>query len=231
MAKQKAAKLDEGAQDPVVMLGVLSALETDSSMSQRKLSQHLGIALGLANAYIRRCVRKGLIKVSEVPMQRYAYYLTPTGFSEKARLTSEYLNWSLEFFRRARREATDLFTEARDRGMTRFVLIGGGDFAEVACLSAIDADVEVVGVVDINAATEHCAGRPVFRSISAMKEQLCGQKSVHGVMIAQAGQSGEILELLRQTMTTLGIALEPRNIILPKVLKMNLPPLMDKVGA
>ena len=93
-------------------MGVLSAVESDAQVTQRKLSSELGIALGLANLYLKRCVRKGWIKIGQVPMRRYAYYLTPQGFTEKARLTGEYLSWNLEFFRRARRQSTELFVEA-----------------------------------------------------------------------------------------------------------------------
>ena len=45
---------------------------------------------------------KGLVKMSQVPLNRYAYYLTPQGFAEKSRLTAEYLSVSFNFFRRAR---------------------------------------------------------------------------------------------------------------------------------
>ena len=75
--------------NPGIVLSVLTSIERDSTITQRKLANELGIALGLANAYLRRCVRKGLIKMSQVPLNRYAYYLTPQGFSEKSRLTAE----------------------------------------------------------------------------------------------------------------------------------------------
>ena len=54
---------DEGPKDTAITLGVLSAVERDSAITQRSLSSELGIALGLANAYLKRCVRKGWSKV------------------------------------------------------------------------------------------------------------------------------------------------------------------------
>ncbi|MGL4729464.1 MAG: winged helix-turn-helix transcriptional regulator, partial [Bosea sp. (in: a-proteobacteria)] len=74
--------------------GLLASVEREAHVSQRKLASELGVALGLVNTYIKRCVKKGLIKVQEVPSRRYAYYLTPHGFAEKSRLTAEYLSWS-----------------------------------------------------------------------------------------------------------------------------------------
>ena len=64
-----------------IVLSVLDVVERDPSVTQRSVARELGIALGLANAYLKRCVRKGLIKVSQVPRRRYAYYLTPQGFA------------------------------------------------------------------------------------------------------------------------------------------------------
>lgn len=72
-------------------LGVLTAAEAQDGISQRTLAADLGVAVGLVNAYVKRCVRKGLLKVSQVPARRYRYYLTPAGFAEKAKLTGEYL--------------------------------------------------------------------------------------------------------------------------------------------
>ena len=135
------------AEDTGVMLGLLSAVERDSAVTQRHLAIELGIALGLANAYLRRCVRKGLIKVSEVPRRRYAYYLTPQGFAEKSRLTATYLSDSFSFFRLARAQCAELFVLAAARGQRRLALIGHGDLAEIASLVAREHPVEIVGVI------------------------------------------------------------------------------------
>jgi DNA-binding MarR family transcriptional regulator len=130
-----------------IVLGVLDAVERDPSVTQRSVARELGIALGLANAYLRRCVRKGLIKVSEVPRRRYAYYLTPQGFAEKSRLTATYLSDSFSFFRKARTQCADLFALAAARGQRRLALLGRGDLAEIASLVAREHPVEIVGVI------------------------------------------------------------------------------------
>jgi DNA-binding MarR family transcriptional regulator len=130
-----------------IVLGVLDAVERDPSVTQRSVARELGIALGLANAYLRRCVRKGLIKVSEVPRRRYAYYLTPQGFAEKSRLTATYLSDSFSFFRKARTQCADLFALAAARGQRRLALFGHGDLAEIASLVAREHPVEIVTVI------------------------------------------------------------------------------------
>ncbi|HUZ73552.1 MAG TPA: winged helix-turn-helix domain-containing protein, partial [Stellaceae bacterium] len=37
---------------------MLNAVERDSHVTQRHLARELGIALGLANAYLKRCAKK-----------------------------------------------------------------------------------------------------------------------------------------------------------------------------
>src|SRR5215467_8252347 len=99
-----------------IVLGLLQSVERDGGQSQRRLASELGIALGLVNAYVRRCVKKGLVKVRAAPTRRYAYYLTPQGFAEKSRLTVEYLSHSFSFFRQARVECGKVLVEARRQG-------------------------------------------------------------------------------------------------------------------
>ena len=77
------------ADEAEITLGILNAVHQNERITQRSVAQELGIALGLANAYLKRCAKKGLIKVSQAPANRYAYYLTPQGFAEKSRLTAE----------------------------------------------------------------------------------------------------------------------------------------------
>ena len=107
-----------------IVLGLLEFVERDGAQSQRKLASDLGIALGLVNAYLKRCVKKGLLKISQAPPRRYAYYLTPHGFAEKSRLTVEYLSTSFSFFRRAREDCSSVLNAARARGWNRIALFG-----------------------------------------------------------------------------------------------------------
>src|ERR1700733_15822758 len=131
-----------------IVLGLLSSVETDGARSQRLIAAELGIALGLVNAYLKRCVKKGLVKVHDVPARRYAYYLTPQGFAEKSRLTVQYLSDSFSFFRKAKSDCTRVFREASARGLHRLVLAGKSDLAEIAILCAVEAGVTIVAVVD-----------------------------------------------------------------------------------
>jgi len=156
--------------DPEIVLGLLTSIERNSAITQRKLAGDLGIALGLANSYLRRCVRKGLIKIGQVPLNRYAYFLTPQGFAEKSRLTAEYLTVSFNFFRRARADCAELLQECAARGWRRVALYGAGDLAEVAVLSAGDSEIDVACVIDLARAGGRCVGVPIVADLAAAQE-------------------------------------------------------------
>lgn len=154
-----------------VLLGLLESVERDETVSQRRLAADLGIALGLVNAYLKRCIMKGWVKVSEVPARRYAYYLTPHGFAEKTRLTAEFLSYSFSFFRAARGDCADALAAARAVGWRRLVLGGPSDLAEIAMICALENEIEVVAVVDLQRGQERFLGLPVLPSWAAAAEQ------------------------------------------------------------
>ena len=84
-------------------LKLLEAVEEDSRVTQRTLATKLGIALGLTNIYLKRLVRKGYIKCVNVQSNRLAYLITPRGVAEKARLTYEFMQYSLQLYKDVRR--------------------------------------------------------------------------------------------------------------------------------
>jgi DNA-binding MarR family transcriptional regulator len=151
-----------------IILGLLESVERDETQTQRKLAAELGIALGLVNIYLKRCVKKGLVKISEAPARRYAYYLTPKGLSEKSRLTISYLSYSFGFFRRARADCALVFANQQTNGWKRFVLAGASDLAEIAAICALERGLEIVAVVDANATADFSVGRPVVPSFDAV---------------------------------------------------------------
>jgi predicted transcriptional regulator len=140
--------LDSEHTNERIVLGLLNAVDDDADRSQRRIATELGIALGLVNAYLKRCIKKGLVKVHDAPSRRYAYYLTPQGFAEKSRLTVEFLSSSFSFFRMAKSDCARVFETAKASGCNKLVLAGKSDLAEIAILCAVEAGVTVVAVVD-----------------------------------------------------------------------------------
>lgn len=167
MTSQTQSPSDKDQETESIRL-MLDVIETRDQVTQRGLSGELGIALGLTNIYLKRCITKGLVKVRKAPARRYAYYLTARGFAEKARLTAKYLARSLSYFRVAREDCSELLAACRARGLTRVVLVGAGDLCEIAALAALDSGMQVVAVLDAATNRQQVAGIPVIRDLAAL---------------------------------------------------------------
>ncbi|NOZ10103.1 MAG: winged helix-turn-helix transcriptional regulator [Gammaproteobacteria bacterium] len=149
-------------------LGLLSAIDGHSDVSQRHLARDMGVALGLANSYLKRCVRKGYVKMREAPANRFLYYLTPKGFAEKSRLTTRYLTNSLTFYRQAAESCSHAFAVCCEKGHRKVLLCGYSDLAEIALLRAMEFEIEIIGVFDRSVAHKHFYSRPVWASLKSV---------------------------------------------------------------
>ena len=149
-------------------LELLNAIDQRSDLSQRNLAQQMGIALGLTNSYLKRCARKGLVKVSEAPANRYFYYLTPKGFAEKARLTGHYLADSLTFYRQAGESCSAIFEWCKKNNMERILLCGVSELSEIALIRAMDAEIRITGIYDPESSLDQLFSKPVWKSLAAV---------------------------------------------------------------
>jgi DNA-binding MarR family transcriptional regulator len=127
-----------------VMVQLLSEIEKNPSVTQRNLAAESGIALGLMNGYLKRCVKKGWVRVSQVSPSRIAYFLTPEGLKEKSRMVKDYLGRSLTFFRDAKNQCEHVFLDCQGQGWTKIALVGDSDLTEIAKLVALRVGVEVI---------------------------------------------------------------------------------------
>ena len=170
MDQRNASQYQSFSSESEITLGVLKAIEGRQSVTQRSLASELGIALGLTNSYLKRCIKKGLIKVKQAPSNRYAYYLTPMGFAEKARLTAEYLSESVRFFREAREEYNGLLIACRDNDVRTIAFAGASDLAEIAAICAAELGVEITAIIDSKSSATTMAGLPVAPAIDRLAE-------------------------------------------------------------
>jgi DNA-binding Lrp family transcriptional regulator len=128
-------------------LQLLEAVERNARITQRTLANQLGIALGLTNIYIKRLVRKGYIKCVSVKSNRLAYLITPRGMAEKARLTYEFMQYSLQLYKDVRRHLQSV-VQGRAANGQRLAIYGRGEAAELAYLSVKELGIEPVAVFD-----------------------------------------------------------------------------------
>lgn len=160
--------MNDEHKDEQVTLKLLTAIEQQSDVTQRGLARRLGVALGLTNSYLKRCIGKGLIKIREAPANRYFYYLTPHGFAEKGRLTAEYLTVSFNFYRLAGESCCRVFDTCQLSGIRSVVLCGLSELAEIAYVRAHEHDIQIVGVYDPFSIRDHFFRLSVCKRLEAL---------------------------------------------------------------
>lgn len=199
--------------EEALTLEILQAIEARSDVTQRHLADRLGVALGLANSYLRRCVRKGLVKITQAPANRYLYYLTPTGFAEKSRLTAQYLAASFEFYRRASTDMTACFAQCQERGARRVLFAGVSELAEIGAMRAADFDLEIAGTFDPESSLAQFIGKPVWGRLAeagacdaAVFTALVAPEAIHAALVDHFGEARVIVPPLLGPLAGSGLA-------------------------
>jgi len=99
-------------------LAVLRLLEQRPDLSQRELSETLGLSLGKTHYVLHSLLDRGLVKAGNFRRSgnklAYAYVLTPTGLREKLRLTRAFLSRKEAEFEQLQRTIAALKSELAD---------------------------------------------------------------------------------------------------------------------
>ena len=111
---------------------VLRLLESNPHLTQRELSQSLGVSLGGINYCLNALITTGLIKIQNFRNNKnkwvYAYLLTPQGVAEKTALTATFLKRKMQEYQELREEIESLRQEvAAAKGQ---VLVKSSESAE-----------------------------------------------------------------------------------------------------
>lgn len=166
---------------------LLDEISKNNELTQRDLSKKLGVALGLINSYIKNLASKGYITIAAIPKKRYRYYLTPSGFAEKTRLTYRHLQNFTNLYRVARRDFKVLFTKLAATEKKRVVFCGVDEVTEIAYLSLVETDLVLTGIVD-----GECPGKKFFGHEVRTAGELTSMD--YDVIVITSFQGGERLK-------------------------------------
>ena len=74
---------------------ILRLLHENPELNQRELGERIGVSLGAVNYCLRSLMERGFVKAGNFASSQnklgYAYVLTPSGLTEKVRLTGRFL--------------------------------------------------------------------------------------------------------------------------------------------
>lgn len=94
-------------------------LSKHPEITQRNLSQQLGVSLGKTNYCLRALMQKGWVKAQNFKTNKnkkaYTYYLTKAGLEEKARLAIQFLRKKQEEYEVLKEAIEELEKELAER--------------------------------------------------------------------------------------------------------------------
>ncbi|CCU80969.1 regulatory protein, MarR [Halanaerobium saccharolyticum subsp. saccharolyticum DSM 6643] len=91
---------------------ILNILNSKDSPSQREIAKEAGISLGLVNTLLKKCAKKGLIKIERLNSRNIKYILTPAGIKEKTKKTITYVKKSYQAIKKIEAEVLKLAARA-----------------------------------------------------------------------------------------------------------------------
>ncbi len=122
---------------------LLEQIESDPDVTQATLADQLGVAVGTVNWHIKRLVAKGYVKAKRAQRKKLRYIITPEGIALRARLTVNYIENSMDLYRRTRKRVTALLTDVRAMGYDEVRIVGDGDIAEICRLTCLEQDIKI----------------------------------------------------------------------------------------
>lgn len=129
-------------------LRLLDEISKDSNLTQRTISERLGVALGLTNTLIKRLINKGYIKITTVPRNRLKYIITPKGIREKTRLTYEYARYSISYIKKTHQKIYDSYSMLSKQNIKNILFCGDGELAEIAYITLRESELKLLGILD-----------------------------------------------------------------------------------
>jgi len=100
---------------------VLAILDREDSPSQREIAKQTGFSVGLVNTLIKKCAKKGLVKIERLNSRNIKYILTPEGIKEKTQKTIDYIKRSYQAIQHLQNKVTELALKHSGEGKKIFI--------------------------------------------------------------------------------------------------------------
>ncbi|MDF2613496.1 MAG: transcriptional regulator MarR family [Clostridia bacterium] len=117
---------------------ILHAIEQDPNITQRELSCKAQVSLGSVNLLINKMIKEGLIKMSQIPMNRAVYMLTPEGMAEKIHKTSRYIKYHYNYINEMKEKIREQLMKLVSEYDGVYVVLEGDELSEVVKLAVHD---------------------------------------------------------------------------------------------
>jgi predicted ArsR family transcriptional regulator len=128
---------------------LLEQIERDPDVTQASLANQLGVAVGTVNWHLKRLIAKGYVKATRAQRKKLRYIITPEGIALRARLTVNYIENSMDLYRRTRKRVNEHLEKVQAMGYEEIRLVGDGDIAEICRLTCLEQGIKIVDKSDL----------------------------------------------------------------------------------
>jgi len=130
---------------------ILDLIERNQDITQRELSQKLGVAVSMINSYLEEYEKKGYLNRNYISQKIVKYLITKKGVERKKVLNISYLSSSQKIYQSAKENIITFLKQIINKGFRKILLYGAGEVAEIL-LHTINSDrhlpLKALGVID-----------------------------------------------------------------------------------
>ncbi len=130
---------------------ILDMIEKNPHVTQREISQAIGIAVSMTNFYLDQYEKNKLIIRKKHSTKTVEYFVTKRGSERRKLLNIWYLKSSHNVYLQAKDNITSFLNQIIDKGFKKILLYGAGEVAEIMLQVMNDnkeIPLEVITVID-----------------------------------------------------------------------------------
>lgn len=132
---------------------ILDMIEKNPNITQREMSQAIGIAVSMINLHLDQYEKDKLIKRKKHSSKTVEYFVTKKGIERKKVLNIGYLNATKDLYFQAKDNFEKFLINIKSQGFSNILLYGAGEVAEMLIHTVITSkvnEVTVCAVIDDN---------------------------------------------------------------------------------
>jgi len=130
---------------------ILDLIEKNKNITQREISQAIGVAVSMVNNYLVEYEEKGLIKRNYISTKTVEYFITKNGLERRKLLNIWYLKSSHMVYSSAKDNIISFINQIIEKGFKNILFYGAGEVAEIMLQVMNDDEkipLKVLAVID-----------------------------------------------------------------------------------
>lgn len=110
---------------------ILDLIEKEIKITQRRMSNHLGVSVSMINSYLNEYEKNKYIKRGYISSKNVSYNITKSGKERKKILNIGFLKSSRQIYDLAKNNINTFIENILNKGYKRILLYGAGEVAEI----------------------------------------------------------------------------------------------------